>query len=84
MDTVYIIGQTEVNSKVIGKKIKSQDLVFTIGKTVEYMKVIGNKIICMVKVSTSGPMEENMKVHLNDKKDGYGIYTYPDGRCYKG
>jgi len=22
--------------------------------------------------------------YLNDKKHGYGIYTYPDGRSYKG
>ena len=22
--------------------------------------------------------------YVDDKKDGYGIYTYPDGRCYKG
>lgn len=21
---------------------------------------------------------------MDDKKDGYGVYTYPDGRCYKG
>jgi hypothetical protein len=63
MDTAYIIGQTEVSSKVTGKKIKSQVLVFTIGKMVEYTKGIGNKIICMVKVSTNGQMEENMKVH---------------------
>jgi len=21
---------------------------------------------------------------MNDKKHGYGIYTYPDGRSYKG
>jgi hypothetical protein len=62
MDTVSIIGLTEVSSKVTGKKIKLQVLAFTIGKTVEYTKVIGNKIICMVKVSTSGQMEENMKV----------------------
>ena len=64
MDTVSIIGLTEVSSKVTGKKIKLQVLAFTIGKTVEYTKVIGNKIICMVKVSTSGPMEENMKVPI--------------------
>jgi len=62
MDTVYIIGPTEVSSKVTGKKIKLQVLAFTIGKTVEYTNVIGNKIICMVKVYTNGLMEENMKV----------------------
>jgi len=22
--------------------------------------------------------------YVNDKKHGYGIYTYPDGRSYKG
>ena len=22
--------------------------------------------------------------YVDDKKDGYGVYTYPDGRCYKG
>ena len=21
---------------------------------------------------------------MDDKKEGYGVYTYPDGRCYKG
>jgi hypothetical protein len=61
MDTVYIIGLTEVNSKVTGKKIKSQVSEFTIGKMVEYMRDTGNKIICMVKVSTSGQMEGNTK-----------------------
>ena len=61
MDPVYIIGLTEVNSKVTGKKIKSQVLEFTIGKMVEYMKDTGNKIICMVKDSTSGQMVENTK-----------------------
>ena len=55
----FINGQMVVNSKELGKKIKSLVMVFTIGKMVEFMKAIGYKIICMVKVIINGLMEEN-------------------------
>jgi hypothetical protein len=61
MDMVYIIGQTEVSLKVIGKRIKLQDLVFITGKMEEYMRDIGNKIICMVKGYINGLMVASTK-----------------------
>ena len=57
----YITGQMVVNSRAIGKIIKSQALVFIIGPTEEHLKVIGNKTICMVKEFINGQMVENTK-----------------------
>ena len=61
---MFTIGQTVVNSKDTGKKIKSLGLASTTGKTAEYTKVTGNKIICMAKVSTNGLMVGNMRVRI--------------------
>lgn len=64
MVTEFTSGQTEVNSKEIGKKIKSLAMVFTTGRMEESMKATGNKIICMDKVCINGQMEDNMKDNM--------------------
>lgn len=50
-----------LNSKVIGKRTRLQDMVSTTGKTVESTRAIGTKIICTDKVYTSGRMVDSMK-----------------------
>ena len=60
----FINGQMVVNSKELGKKIKSLVMEFTIGKMVEFMKAIGYKIICMVKVIINGLTVENTTDHM--------------------
>jgi|JI9StandDraft_2_1071091.scaffolds.fasta_scaffold228644_2 hypothetical protein len=53
------------------------------------MKGNGKKMPCMEKASTSGKTVEAMKAsklfteifrYQNDKKHGFGIYTWADGR----
>ena len=54
----------------------------------------GKITICMDKVDTLGKMEGNMKVsthilnptgsYYQDKKDGFGVYRWADGRIYEG
>ena len=71
MVTVCINGQTVVNLKVTGKKIKSRGTESTIGRMVEFMKDTGIKIICMDKGCINGQMEDNMKeTMLMTKKMG--------------
>jgi hypothetical protein len=48
----------------------------------EYIKELGRMAWCMVKVSLSGAMED--VTYINDLKDGYGKFEWPDGRVYEG
>ena len=58
---------------------------------VECIMGIGRTIQLQVKEYSHGLMEENMKVSLkilgeykNDKKEGFGVYKWADGRRYEG
>ena len=55
------------------------------GQTVEFMMVDGNSTKCMERVNLHGLMEDAMKeITLMINKHGYGVFTWPDGREYKG
>jgi len=57
----------------------------TNGLIIENMKDNGSPIRCTEEVSSHGPMEENMKVITTmTKKQGHGVFTWPDGRQYDG
>ena len=71
MAMVSTTGPTEVNSKVTGRRTKSQAWVFISGKMGGYTRATGNKIICTDKVFTNGLMVESMKeaILTTRKKD---------------
>lgn len=63
-DMEFINGPTEVVIKVIGTKIKFQNMESTFGMTGELIKDIGLIIICMVTEFINGQMVENMKENI--------------------
>jgi len=73
--------------------LKEKDATF--GKMVENITVIGSIIKCTGKVNSLGLMENPIKVYflhiylvlgqyVEDKKDGYGVFEWGDGRKYNG
>lgn len=60
----FIHGLIIVNSKEIGKRIKSLAMEYTPGKMEESMKATGNKITCMVRGTISGLTAESMKDNM--------------------
>ena len=75
MGMAFTNGLTEVNSKVIGRRIKLQGMVCIIGRMEEFTRDIGSKIICTVKVCINGPMEDNMKDNMLMIKKKGSEYT---------
>ena len=64
MDMEFTSGLMEAFTKVIGTKIRFQNMANITGTTVELIKVIGLIIICMEAVSTNGQTVGNTKVNI--------------------
>jgi hypothetical protein len=92
MGKVDLIGQMVVHMLVSLLIIIFMEKDIIYGLMVENMKEIGKIIKWMDMVILVGLMEGNKLQYLrryvggyiNDKKEGYGEFFWPDGRLYKG
>ena len=74
-DLEAILGRTDHNTQVFGKKTKSTEMEDTHGMTEENIKVTGKTIIWMDMEHIHGRMGGNMRVNTHETKNTAKEYT---------